>query len=139
MLKAVVAFGAAALATANAASAADSTALVVGPGPVKELVRDRDPTLALVIRPNRSAGWNTIRFTIRRNAAAVREAHVTLSFDMPAMEMGRQTFVLSEGASGVYTYVGPAIVMPGRWALTVRVVPRDGAPFSSLVVDRVDG
>ena len=45
---------------------------------------------------------------------------------MRDMSMGTQTFALRETQPGVYTYLGPALVMPGRWNLTFRVdLPAD--------------
>jgi hypothetical protein len=55
------------------------------------------------------------------------------------MEMGTQSYALKETASGVYTHAAPALVMVGHWGLAFNVTPKDGAPFSVLLVDRANG
>jgi FixH len=111
--------------------------MTVGPGPVSAIVACGGRTLSLTIRPNRAAAWNTIALAIGSGGTALHGARVTLSFAMPSMAMGTQSFVLREEAPGVYTYLGPAIVMPGRWNLTLRAVPRRGPLFTALIADRV--
>jgi hypothetical protein len=109
----------------------------VGPGPVSAIVARGGHTLSVTIRPNRAAAWNTIALAIGNSGTALHGEQVTLSFSMPSMAMGRQTFALREGAPGVYTYLGPAIVMPGRWNLILRAVPSHGPAFTALIADRV--
>ena len=123
--------------SAAAAPTGTSSTLTVGPGPVSRVVAGDGRTLSLSIRPNRAATWNTISLALGLHGTALHEARVTLSFTMPSMAMGTQTFVLREGAPGVYTYVGPALVMPGRWNLALRAASLKGALFTALIDDRV--
>jgi copper transport protein len=55
------------------------------------------------------------------------------------MEMGTQSYALTETAPGVYSHSAPALVMVGHWGLSFDVTPENGAPFSVLVVDRANG
>jgi hypothetical protein len=135
MLKVVGALAAAC--TALGAVPAAAAPLTVGPGPVAATVACDGQIVALSIRPNRGSAWNTISLAIGRGRTVLHGARVTLSFAMPAMAMGTQTFVLREGAPGTYRYLGPALVMPGRWVLTLRAVPRHGPVFTALIADRV--
>jgi hypothetical protein len=123
-------------AVASARQATDSTA-VVGPGPVSTTFTHAKHVLAVGIRPNRAASWNTVKLTLLHHGAPVRDARVTLSFDMPTMTMGIQTFALAETQPGVYEYVGPVIVMRGHWNLTFGIAPPAGPHFTSLIVDHV--
>jgi len=134
MLKVACALAACAAFGATPAAAAP---LTVGPGPVATAVARDGHIVVLSIRPNRAFAWNTISLSIGRGRTALHGARVTLSFAMPAMAMGTQTFVLREGAPGTYSYLGPALVMPGNWNLTLRAVPRHGPVFSALISDRV--
>jgi len=55
------------------------------------------------------------------------------------MEMGEQSYKLTETAPGVYVQKAPALVMVGHWGLQFDVAPKGGEPFEAFVVDRVAG
>jgi hypothetical protein len=119
----------------SAGKGTDST--VVGPRPVSTTLTHAGHVLAVGIRPNRAGAWNRVTLTLLHRGAPVRDARVKLSFDMPTMTMGTQTFPLAETQPGVYEYFGPVIVMLGRWKLIFRIAPSDGPHFTALVLDRV--
>jgi hypothetical protein len=51
--------------------------------------------------------------------------------DMP---MPGSNEALQERAAGVYAGSGPSVAMPGRWQLTIRVVPKQGRAFTAHLV-----
>jgi copper transport protein len=55
------------------------------------------------------------------------------------MEMGSQSYALTETAPGVYSRSAPALVMVGHWGLNFDVTPPGKPPFSVLLVDRATG
>jgi copper transport protein len=55
------------------------------------------------------------------------------------MEMGSQSYQLTEGAPGVYSRVAPALVMVGHWGFSFAVTPSGGTPFTAVIVDRAAG
>jgi copper transport protein len=55
------------------------------------------------------------------------------------MEMGTQSYALTETSPGVYSHAAPALVMVGHWGLSFDITPKNGAPFSVLLVDRANG
>lgn len=126
--------------TADQATAAAPDAVktqIVGPGRVGALLRARQLTLRLSIRPNRSGAWNRTVLTVSRNGRPTRHAAVTVSFTMLSMAMGTATFRLSEQRPGRYTYVGPATVMPGDWKLSFHIGTEVGTPVTASVEDHV--
>ena len=62
-----------------------------------------------------------------------------MTFAMLDMEMGSQEYQLAETSPGVYSRVTPALVMVGHWGLSFNVTPRDGQPFTAVVVDHATG
>ena len=71
---------------------------------------------ALSIRPNRATVWNRVRIAVAHRGVPLSGADITVSFSMSAMPMGRQSFRLTERYPGSYSYLGPALLMPGRSA-----------------------
>jgi len=55
------------------------------------------------------------------------------------MEMGQQAYALKETSPGVYTRAAPALVMVGRWGITLDVQPPGGRAFDVTFVDRANG
>jgi hypothetical protein len=121
----------------EATSASDSAALAVGPGQVLSVIRAASRRLELRIVPNRASVWNTLRLKITKQGVVLRRARVTAAMTMPAMQMGTQTFRLHESPGGTYSYLGPALVMPGLWDIRLVVTPSRGTPFTLRIRDRV--
>jgi FtsP/CotA-like multicopper oxidase with cupredoxin domain len=74
----------------------------------------------------------TLRIT--RHGKPVRNASVGVTYTMMDMPMAPSSGTLRQAAPGVYTGSGPAFVMPGRWQVAVRVVPRGHDPFTARLV-----
>ena len=111
----------------------------VGPGPVATTVQQGPYTLKVLVKPNKAAAPNDFALQITKNGQPVTGADVTVTFAMLDMEMGNQEFQLTETAPGVYSHPAPALVMVGHWGLTFNVTPKNGQPFSALVVDHATG
>ncbi len=111
----------------------------VGPGPVATVVTQDGYTLKVVVTPNKAAAPNDFALHITKGGQPVTGADVTVTFEMLDMEMGNQTYQLSETSPGVYSHPAPALVMVGHWGLSFSVTPKDGEPFTALVVDHAAG
>jgi copper transport protein len=111
----------------------------VGPGPVAEVVTRNGYRVELHVNPNRAAAENTFSLRITKGGKPVTGAEVVIGATMLDMEMGRQSYALTETSPGVYTRAVPALVMVGHWGLSFDVTPKDGTPFSVLLVDRASG
>jgi copper transport protein len=111
----------------------------VGPGPVVEVVNKNGYRVELHVSPNRAAAQNTFSLRITRDGRPVTGADVVIGATMLDMEMGTQSYALTETSPGVYTHAVPALVMVGHWGLSFDVTPKGGAPFSVLLVDRANG
>lgn len=122
------------------ALAAEGSALArVGPGPVARVVHKGPYALQVLISPNRAASPSTFTVKITRNGVPLRGADVTLTFEMLDMEMGNQTYRLTETEPGTYSHAAPALVMVGHWGLSFQITPSGGAQITALVVDRANG
>lgn len=111
-----------------------------GPGPVATTLDRGGYHFVVHVDPNRAAVPNDFAVDISRAGAPVRGAEVTLRFDMLDMTMQSLDYRLSEVRPGHYEHSAPALVMVGRWGLTVTLTPRGGeAPISVVVVDRANG
>ncbi len=111
----------------------------VGPGPVAATVQQGPYTLKVLVKPNKAAAPNDFALQITKDGQPVTGADVTITFEMLDMEMGNQEYQLSETAPGVYSHPAPALVMVGHWGLSFNVTPKNGEPFSALVVDHATG
>jgi copper transport protein len=111
----------------------------VGPGPVAEVVNKNGYRVELHVNPNRAAAENTFSLHITRDGKPVTGAEVVIGATMLDMEMGTQSYALTETSPGTYTHSVPALVMVGHWGLAFNVTPKNGAPFSVLLVDRANG
>ena len=111
----------------------------VGPGPVATVVTQDGYTLKVVVTPNKAAAPNDFALHITKGGKPVTGADVTVTFEMLDMEMGNQTYQLSETSPGVYSHPAPALVMVGHWGLSFSVTPKGGEPFTALVVDHAAG
>ena len=111
----------------------------VGPGPVAEVVNKNGYRIELHVSPNRAAAQNSFALRITRGGKPVTGAEVVVGATMLDMEMGTQSYALTETAPGVYSHAAPALVMVGHWGLSFDVTPKSGAPFSVLLVDRANG
>jgi copper transport protein len=111
----------------------------VGPGPVAEVVTKNGYRVELHVNPNRAAANNTFSLRITRNGQPVTGAEVVVGATMLDMEMGTQSYALTETSPGVYSHAAPALVMVGHWGLSFDITPKNGTPFSVLLVDRANG
>jgi copper transport protein len=111
----------------------------VGPGRVAQTVRHAGYVLQVLVSPNRAAQPDSFALRITHNGQPVRGANVTLLFNHLEMQMPTQEYQLTETQPGVYSRAAPALVMVGRWGLTFQVTPRNGAPFTALIVDQANG
>jgi len=112
----------------------------VGPGRVAATVNRNGYRLRVLVDPNKAAAPNSFGLELTRGGQPVRQADVTLAFDMLDMEMPQQEYRLTETSPGVYTRKAPALVMVGHWALSFSIAPKGGAPpFTALVVDHANG
>jgi copper transport protein len=111
----------------------------VGPGKVVSVVKENGFTNTVLIDPNKAVAPNTFTLKVTKNGSPVRGANVTLTFAMLDMEMGTQEFQLNETAPGVYSHDTPALVMVGHWGLSFSVTPKNGQPYTVLVVDHAAG
>jgi len=107
----------------------------VGPGPVVATAHDGSYTFKLRATPNAPAAENSFSVEILKNGQPLEGADVTLTFEMLDMQMGNQEYQMTETSPGVYTHSAPALVMAGRWGLLFSVTPKQGSPFSALIVD----
>jgi len=122
------------------AFAQEGRALVrVGPGHVAATVHQAGYTLQVLVNPNRAAAPNSFALALTRGGQPVRGANVTLGFAMLDMEMPNQEYQLTETKPGIYSRAAPALVMVGHWGLTFNVAPKNGPPFTALVVDHATG
>jgi len=109
----------------------------VGPGPVRRTVERRGYRFDLRVEPNRAAVRNDFSVRVTRRGKPVDGARVTATLTMLEMEMGSQQYALSAGGDGLYRRAAPALVMVGRWALSLRLEPPGRAPVDVVVLDRV--
>jgi copper transport protein len=117
----------------------ESAQAKVGPGRVSTTLTRNGYTVQLVVSPNRAAAPNTFALRLRRHSQPVRGADVTMQFAMLDMEMPNQEYRLSETGPGVYSRRTAALVMVGRWGLNFTVTPKNGPPFTAVVVDHAGG
>jgi len=111
----------------------------VGPGRVAATVKHAGYVLQVLVSPNKAAAPDSFALRITRNGQPVRGANVTLLFNHLEMQMPTQEYQLTETQPGVYSRAAPALVMVGKWGLTFQVTPRQGPPFTALIVDQADG
>ena len=111
----------------------------VGPGPVTEVVNENGYRLEFHIAPNQAAAPNSFAVRISRQGRPVRMKSVIASFAMLDMEMGVQSYQLTERSPGLYERVTPALVMVGHWGLTFEFTPPLQQPFTVQLVDRATG
>ena len=111
----------------------------VGPGRVAQTVSRAGYLLQVLVSPNKAAAPDSFALRITRNGQPVRGANVTLLFNHLEMQMPQQEYQLTETQPGVYARAAPALVMVGRWGLTFQVTPREGPPFTALIVDQANG
>jgi copper transport protein len=117
----------------------------VGPGRVVETVRHAGYLLQVLVSPNKAAAPDSFALRITKGGQPVRGANVTLLFNHLEMQMPTQEYQLTETRPGVYSRAAPApapapaLVMVGRWGLTFQVTPKQGPPFTALIVDQADG
>ena len=123
----------------KALAAAGGAVAHVGPGTVTQIVRHGDYRLDFRVHPNRAAVPNTFSVALSANGKPVRDADVTTTFTMLDMTMGQLAYHLPETAPGVYGRSAPALVMVGHWGLSFDVRPKEGQPFTVLIVDKANG
>ena len=111
----------------------------VGPGRVAQTVARAGYRLQVLVSPNKAAAPDSFALRITQGGRPVRGANVTLLFNHLEMQMPTQEYQLTETRPGVYARAAPALVMVGRWGLTFQVTPRQGPPFTALIVDQANG
>lgn len=108
----------------------------VGPGPVTAAIPAGEFAVHLRIEPNHAFAHNSVTVWIARHGQPLSGADVTVSYAMPAMNMGNVlTSTLSERTLGTYSIREPVLGMPGRWVMSFRVDPPAGRPFTVAVAD----
>ena len=122
------------------AFALENSALAkVGPGRVAQTVGRAGYLLQLLVSPNKAAAPDSFALRITKNGQPVRGANVTLTFNHVEMQMPKQEYQLTETRPGVYSRASPALVMVGRWALDFQIAPKNGPPFTALILDQANG
>ncbi|MDQ6816929.1 MAG: FixH family protein, partial [Actinomycetota bacterium] len=122
------------------AFALESSAIAsVGPGRVAKTVNRAGYELQVLVSPNKAAAPDSFALRITSGGKPVVGANVTLAFNHLEMQMPQQEYQLTEVRPGVYTRAAPALVMVGKWGLTFQISPRNGPPFSALIVDEASG
>jgi copper transport protein len=111
----------------------------VGPGRVADTVTHAGYVLQVLVSPNKAAAPDSFALRITSGGRPVRGANVTLLFNHLEMQMPTQEYQLTETQPGVYARAAPALVMVGRWGLTFQVTPKQGTPFTALIVDQANG
>ena len=91
------------------------------------------------VSPNRAAAPNAFTLQITKGGKPVSHANVIAGFSMLDMEMGTQSYVMSEKEPGVYERSSPALVMVGHWGISFEVTPPGLQPFTVTLVDRTTG
>ena len=95
--------------------------------------------LQVLVSPNKAAAPDSFALRITKNGQPVRGANVTLTFNHPEMQMPQQEYQLTETQPGVYSRAAPALVMVGKWALAFQITPKNGPPFTALILDQANG
>ena len=124
------------LAPPASALAKEGSALArVGPGRVAATVHKNGYTLQVLVDPNKAVVANSFALRLTKNGVPVRGADVTLDFAMLDMQMANQEYQLKETQPGTYAHPAPALVMVGHWGLSFNVTPKNGQPFTAVIVD----
>jgi copper transport protein len=122
------------------AFARENSALArVGPGPTTSTVHVGSYTVKLSVAPNKATQENAFQLQLTKGGKPVRDAEVTVQFNMLDMQMPQQEYGLAETSPGVYTRRAAPLVMVGHWGLTFDVTPKQGPPFAGTIVDRANG
>ena len=116
-----------------------SALATVGPGRILSTVHHNGYTLKVIVNPNKVATINTFQLGITKHGQPVTNLDATLTFEMLDMQMENQEYQLTQTKPGIYTHSAPALVMTGRWALLFNITPRNGQPFTALIVDHAAG
>ena len=117
----------------------NSALATVGPGRVARTVNRGGYQIQVLVSPNKAAAPDSFALRITKGGKPVRGANVTLALNHLEMQMPQQQYQLTETQPGVYSRSAPALVMVGRWGLSFQVTPKNGAPFTALIVDQADG
>jgi copper transport protein len=110
-------------------------AATVGPGRVVSVVNENGYRVELRVSPNKAAVDNEFGVRVTKDGKPVTGADVTQTFAMLDMEMPSQSYRLKEQSPGLYVKSTPALVMVGRWGLTLQIAPPGRAPFDVVLVD----
>jgi copper transport protein len=111
----------------------------VGPGPVRHGVRQGNTRALVRLTPNRAVQPMGFGVDLTRAGAPVTGATVVARFTMLDMDMGQQSYSLSETGPGRYRRNGMPLFMVGNWGVTFEVTPRQEPPYSFLVIDHANG
>ena len=131
---AVLAFGAAAFASAAGAARNDGT---IGPGETHKVLTKSGYRVEIRISPNLGGHITSIfSLTLTRNGEPVA-ATASARFTMQAMPMPSLSLRLPSTAPGRYRGSGQTLTMPGRWQIDFRITPRGGRPLDIALLDLV--
>ena len=119
-------------------SAAATTSRRAGPGPITAGLSAAPYRAQLLVTPNRAGVRNRVALAISLGQRPVTDAHVTVTYSMPAMNMEDVfTGPLRHDEHGRYGALEPVLGMPGKWTLRLKVMPRHARPFTVLIDDRM--
>jgi copper transport protein len=122
------------------AFALENSALAkVGPGPVAHTVNKAGYALQVLVAPNKAARPDSFALRITKSGQPARRLNVTLALNHLEMQMPQQEYELTETQPGIYSRAASALVMVGRWGLTFQITPKNGPPFTALIVDQANG
>ena len=109
----------------------------VGPGPVRQAVDRRGYRFDLRVDPNRAAVPND--FAVRVTRAASRSTARASPPRSPCStwRWARSSTRSPAAGTALYRRAAPALVMVGRWGLSLRLEPPGRAPVDVVVLDRV--
>jgi hypothetical protein len=117
-----------------------ATTPVVGPEPVRAMVRQAGLGLDLRVTPNRAALPSTFVVRARDGQLPLRGATVTVQVSMPRMPMPPVWLRLREVSPGVYGTSAPAaFTMVGLYELAYRVTASGHRPVAVTLIDHVRG
>jgi copper transport protein len=124
---------------AAALSRASNAVGKVGPGPVRHNVVQAGTRAVVRLEPNTAVRPMDFGVDLSRGGRPLTGASVVARFDMLDMDMGQESYKLSETRPGRYRRNAMPLIMVGNWGVTFEVTPKAGPPYSFLVVDHANG
>ena len=96
-------------------------------------------TLQVLVSPNKAVAPNSFALKLTKNGVPVRGADVTLGFTSSTCRWPTRNTSSPRRRPASTPHPAPALVMVGHWALSFNVTPKNGPPFTALVVDHATG